>query len=116
MANQNQCFLNIYFWGVVSIFWPTVYRTCNPSCSIIQYDTKIINQELDSEPETANYFKLIYYFGNPQYTKVFDEFIIMNALGLLGNVGGTLGMFIGFSFSGVIAMIISFCKQRYLQS
>ena len=89
-----------------------MYRTCNPSCSIIQYGTKIINQEFDSEPETSKYFKLIYYFGNPEYTKVYDEFIIMNGLGLLGNVGGTLGMFIGFSFSGVIAMIISFCKQR----
>ena len=39
--------------------------------------------------------------------KVFEEYVIMDEMNLVGNVGGTMGMFIGFSFSGVIGLIIS---------
>ena len=78
--------------------------------SIIQYDSKVINKEHSANPDDRNYFKLIYYFGNPEYTKVYKEYVIMTEMNLIGNVGGTLGMFIGFSFSGVIALIISFFK------
>ena len=80
----------------------------------MQYDSKIIDEQ-QSDDSSANasgdHFKLIYYFGSPEYTKVFEEYLIMNEMGLIGNVGGTLGMFIGFSFTGVIAFVISFFKH-----
>ena len=78
----------------------------------MQYDSRVINEELSNNPEDRNYFKLIYYFASPEYTKVYKEYVIVTEMGLIGNVGGTLGMCIGFSFSGLIALIISFFKNN----
>ena len=78
---------------------------CQPACSMIRYDSKIIREEFPTF--TKDIFQLIYDFGNPLYMKVFEEYVIMDEMSLVGNVGGTMGMFIGFSFSGVIGLIIS---------
>ena len=78
----------------------------------MQYNSRVVNEELSNNPEDWNYFKLVYYFANPEYTKVFKEYVIVTEMGLIGNVGGTLGMCIGFSFSGLIALIISFFKSN----
>ena len=37
---------------------------------------------------------------------VHDEVYILDGIGLLGSLGGSLGLFIGFSFFGYIANII----------
>ena len=39
-----------------------------------------------------------------------EEYFIIDSLGLIGSVGGTLGVFIGFSFSGLIINIIEYIK------
>ena len=39
---------------------------------------------------------------------VYEEYLIYDGLGLIGSVGGTLGMCVGFSFSSVINSIVSF--------
>ena len=33
-------------------------------------------------------------------SKVYEEYLIFDAIGMIGSVGGTLGMFIGFSMIG----------------
>ena len=75
-----------------------------------QYDTKIIQEEYTKFPD--DFFQIIYDFGNPLITKVFEEYVIMDAMSLVGTVGGTMGMFIGFSFSGVVGLIISCFMQK----
>ena len=59
-----------------------------------------------------DFFQIIYDFGNPLYMGVFEEYVIMDKMSLVGSVGGTMGMFIGFSFSGVIGLIISCFMQK----
>ena len=44
--------------------------------------------------------------------KAFHEYIITDTMGMIGSVGGTFGMFIGFSMTGVISSIIEFFKER----
>ena len=44
--------------------------------------------------------------------KAFHEYIITDTMGMIGSVGGTLGIFIGFSMTGVISSIIEFFKER----
>ena len=84
---------------------------CHPACTMTRYDSKIIREEYTTLPN--DFFQLIYDFGNPLYMKVFEEYVIMDEISLVGNVGGTMGMFIGFSFSGVVALIIScFMKKE----
>ena len=43
---------------------------------------------------------------------VYEEYLIYDAVGMIGAVGGTLGMIIGFSFNNVINYLISMF-QRY---
>ena len=51
---------------------------------------------------------LVYYtFDLPEIMTVYDEYYIVPILDLIGLVGGTLGMFIGFSFYGTISDIFS---------
>ena len=40
------------------------------------------------------------------------EYHLYDFISTLGNVGGTLGLFIGFSFSGTISYILSFIVAR----
>ena len=42
--------------------------------------------------------------------KVYEEYIIIDAMGMIGSVGGTLGLFIGFSFSNVINLLIGYLQ------
>ena len=50
----------------------------------------------------------MYSFLPPITTMVYEEYLIYDGLGLIGSVGGTLGMCVGFSFSSVINSIVSF--------
>ena len=86
---------------------------CPKACSIIQYNTRVMNRHelIASKYFKADYFRVKYYFSNPPYSRVFHEYVIMPEISLIGNVGGTLGMFIGFSFSGLMAFMISLCKN-----
>ena len=43
---------------------------------------------------------------------VFEEYLVFDAFGMIGFVGGALGLCIGFSFSGVIASIVEFIQKR----
>ena len=47
-------------------------------------------------------------FDNPGRVTVYIEYLLYDFISTLGNVGGTLGLFIGFSFSGLITFILNF--------
>ena len=55
-------------------------------------------------------------FAQPATVTTHGEYLIYDAIGVIGSVGGTLGMFIGFSFSNAVSYItnkISMCKAQY---
>ena len=54
--------------------------------------------------------KIKYKFHLPLRAKVYEEYFIIDTIGLIGSVGGTLGVFIGFSFSNLIISIIEYIK------
>ena len=39
------------------------------------------------------------------------EYLIHDFIGMLGSIGGTLGMFIGFSFLGVISSLMEYFQK-----
>ena len=41
---------------------------------------------------------------------VFEEYLIFDIIGMIGSVGGTLGMCIGFSFTNVITIFFKFVE------
>ena len=40
------------------------------------------------------------------FLRVYEEYIICDLINLIGSVGGTLGLFIGFSFNNILAWLI----------
>ena len=85
------------------------------TCEITQYSGDI-EWGWNAGLEAGTY--LAYNYAPPKVFIVQEEYLIYDTIGFIGSVGGTLGMFIGFSFSNAIAIIIKnfelikskFCK------
>ena len=84
-------------------------RNCSISCSINKYEGNVISEENVLLPA----MRLVYGFETPKQTKVFEEYIIMDGMSMIGVVGGTFGLFIGFSFIGIIEYIFSLFRKSY---
>ena len=54
--------------------------------------------------------KFAYSFSLPRTTIVFDEYLILDTIAMIGSIGGTLGLFVGFSFSNVSSYVINAMK------
>ena len=55
-------------------------------------------------------FGFLYHFYDNS-TTVYEEYLIYDAISMVGSVGGTLGMCIGFSFTGIISFLINILQQ-----
>ena len=54
-----------------------------------------------------NWALFAYEIDPPEEVTVFQEYVVYDTISMIGSVGGTLGMFIGFSFTGFISRIIN---------
>ena len=79
---------------------------CPRTCSTIQYP---VFHEMDYQEE-GDYAIIQYKFSIPLVVQTNKEYIIFDAIGMIGSVGGTLGLFIGFSFSNVLTIIIEYLQ------
>ena len=55
-----------------------------------------------------------YHFQPPVMTITYNEYLIFDILGMVGFVGGTLGLFIGFSFSGAISAVLDYIQAKIM--
>ena len=76
------------------------------SCTIKNPKIKDIKSEVDNveDVEDEFTFKVIVEIGATRERQI--EYLIYDTLSLVGTVGGTLGLFVGFSFYDFICMII----------
>ena len=81
---------------------------CKKSCSILQYFGQISENHPDppNASDKSNYYRLRYKFAD-QNMYVSEEYFIHDIMNVIGSVGGTLGMFIGFSMTGFMSWIFS---------
>ena len=75
-------------------------------CRVLEYQSEKIYDEARNETIIS------YQFAPPMMTNVQQEYLIFDLVGMIGSVGGTLGMFIGFSFSGVTYTILEYFEAR----
>ena len=75
-------------------------KACNP----IEYKGVITHEDTIGEPIHSR--TIAYYFLPPVHVKNYEEFIILDFFELLGSIGGTLGMLIGFSFLGLASFVL----------
>ena len=86
------------------------------SCVISSYNGKVhtksdIMEQIDDDSQQEIIFG--YSFNEPRYVKVYEEYLIYDTLGMIGSVGGTLGLFIGFSFMNVITFLINTIEKLF---
>ena len=79
-------------------------------CMVLEYQGEKTHEENDPNNETT----IEYQFAPPMMTTVQQEYLIFDTIGMIGSVGGTLGMFIGFSFTGVTTFILDFIQARII--
>ena len=76
-------------------------KTCPRSCNTKEY--KGTETEKFSKYDHSNTIAFGYYHMPPYVTYIYDEYLIFDFLGLVSSVGGTLGVFIGFSIIAVVS-------------
>ena len=110
----QHCAENIFSENVI---YGGLKSNCKKPCEIEQYieDWKLWaeNSFPNSNPneESKLWFWLWYQFEHDQDVIVYEEYLIYDTINMIGSLGGTLGIFIGFSFSNVLNVIISFIKS-----
>ena len=52
-----------------------------------------------------------YKFETPEQIEVSEEYIVVPAFKMVGDIGGTIAIFIGFAFSPMVTQLIEFFKS-----
>ena len=85
---------------------------CRKSCNILEFIGKTVVEGEDVPEMNLNHAtQFSYSIKAPATMVVNEEYLIYDLEGLVGSVGGTLGMFIGFSFINVIKDVLNYLKQ-----
>ena len=83
---------------------------CPRSCSYLQYNGK-------ANPiygmNNSRMISVTYWFGNRNDVKTFKEYLIYGVTDVIGFVGGTLGLFVGFSFLDSVVRIVNYFRFKY---
>ena len=81
-------------------------QRCLPSCRIVNYSVKHTYSE-DTESDQAKRDIFIrYHVEGPKMLEL-NEYVIYDFGAMLGSIGGTLGMFVGFSFAGCFSFLLT---------
>ena len=59
---------------------------------------------------------LSYWFNHEDEVEVFEEYQIYEITSVIGSIGGTLGLFVGFSFFDISTKLINIFKDIFLNS
>ena len=87
------------------------YKHCKRSCIVREYKIGTDSVARINGPIRPNVWVFGYKFDSPRshdmrsekpFKKVNKEYLEMTLISLIGSVGGTLGMFVGFSLNGML--------------
>ena len=76
------------------------------TCTILQYSGDLEWEGNGNEDEREVYFA--YNFLPPKTVSIHEEYLISNTIEFIGSIGGTLGIYIGFSISNTFASFMRF--------
>ena len=81
---------------------------CKQSCSILRYAANVIQENENKK----RWITFRYEFPMPMRTILYEEYVIMDLMNVVGVIGGTFGMFIGLDFSGIIDILRDYFRRR----
>ena len=79
---------------------------CPKYCSIFEYEGRLKN---DIQSYYVEGFTWSYDISNN--TQINEQYLVYDFAGFLGSVGGTIGLFIGFSFYDTLVIIINYLRK-----
>ena len=98
---------NCMLWRMQSLLSKTIENeNCPLDCSVLEYKGRRIIQT--QSQKTRHQLNIWTYTFASKYTEVHEEYLIYDTEGLIGSVGGTLSLFIGFSFWNIIHHVIEY--------
>ena len=103
--DELTCALNVIFTRYL------LQSNCPRPCSIVQYSGKVDSWEYMPSNRNDHSFTIILRYAPPAKVKVYQEYLIYNFFDMFGSVGGTLGIFIGFSLNNLSNFIINILKN-----
>ena len=83
-------------------------QSCLKSCSINEFHGQVISQIEDSSYLNAT---LVETYFSVNELKIQEEYLVYSSVDLIGNIGGTLGLFLGYSFYDNLKAIFNFMKK-----
>ena len=91
---------------------PALIGNCSKACKTSQYDGKI--KQFHNFVNNSRQVILAYWFNFEDEVEVFEEYQIYEITSVIGSIGGTLGLFVGFSFFDISAKLINIFKDYFL--
>ena len=85
---------------------------CSKACTTFEYSGTIV-----THPEVFNNSRstgLGFWFNGENEMAVSEEYLIYEITGVIGSIGGTLGLFIGFSFFDMSTKLINIFQNNFL--
>ena len=77
---------------------------CKPDCRITQYSGRITYQE------KSDTMAFRYSYSAPEMITIHEEYLLYDNVGLISAIGGTLGIFIGFSISHTFSTFLHYLQ------
>ena len=100
-------------WKNLSKIWNKYLTTCPKSCTQIKYQGKmksLIGYFNDSKTTGLDYLFLSWYID------VYKEYLVYEMDDVIGSIGGTWGLFIGFSFLGLLKHFFEKIKNHLINT
>ena len=101
--DDMKCALDVMYWKYVD------HSNCPRPCSIVRYYGKVDFWQPWNSSDSS--FSIDFKYAPPTKEKVYQEYLIYNFFDIFGSVGGTLGIFIGFSLNSAFNCIINRLKN-----
>ena len=84
-------------------------KICPKSCTTMEFYGNAVTQAKSYSNSSVSGIWIK--FDNPENVIVNQEYLIYDPVSVIGSIGGTLGMCIGFSFNNVLNVILNFARK-----
>ena len=102
------------FMKSVNVTW-NILDECLKTCTTFRYrgTRKAKHHGITN---SSRIIDIAYWFNNENEIEFFQEYLIYEITSVIGSIGGTLGLFIGFSFLDLSTRLITIFKYSFLKN
>ena len=95
-------------WNNLTKIWKKYLTRCPNSCTQTEYQGKLKSDDYYFNNSKSTGLDYLYLSG---YFEVHNEYFVYELDDVIGSIGGTLGLFIGFSFLGLLKYFFETIKN-----